>query len=68
MSRENFVIKLSDIKTSEAVYVNPSHIVHIKPVKDGTEIGTVLETVVVKETVEQIQRKGGQYAIFKIVD
>ena len=68
MGRENFVLKLSDAKTNEAVYVNPSHITVISATKEGTKIETTAGDVVVKENIEQIQRKGGSYAIFKIVE
>lgn len=68
MGRENFVIKLSDTKSGEAQYINPSHIVALTPVKEGTEVTTTNGRVVVKENIETIQRKGGQYAIFKIVE
>ena len=72
MSRENFVIKLSE-KTKEGtavtpVYINPSHMTALRPIKDGTSIEMHGVEVEVVETVEQIQKKGGAYAIFKIVE
>ena len=61
MSRENFVIKLSE-KTKEGaatpVYINPSHITALRPIKDGTAIEMHGVEVEVVETVEQIQKKG----------
>ena len=73
MSRENFVIKLSEnkdkSKETAPVYINPSHIVGLSPSATGTLITlTGGTTVSVIESVDQIQKKGAAYAIFKVIE
>lgn len=71
MGRENFVIKLSEKNNEGAVtpvYINPSHITALRPNANGSTIEMHGVEVQVVESVEQIQKKGGAYAIFKIVE
>ena len=72
MGRENFVIKLTEKQGKEVantVYINPSFIMALRPQSDGTMI--VLgekHGVLVIESIDQIQKKGGAYAVFKIIE
>lgn len=68
MSRENFVIKLSEKQEDKVVpvYINPSHIVSLHPTDAGMlaclSDGRVLK---LNENQEQIQRKGAEHGVFK---
>ena len=78
MSRENFAIKLTGIDAAPE-YINPSNIFRIKevPAQEGekgktgypahTYISSVSgEVVRVSEKVEDIEKRGGAWSIFKI--
>lgn len=72
MGRENFVIKLTEKQgkdVTSTVYINPSFIMALRPQADGTLV--VLgdkQSALVIESVDQIQKKGGAYAVFKIIE
>lgn len=75
MSRENFAIKLTGLK-GEAVYVNPSQVFHLTEVPEDATKKVPAHTLVVSPTgfavqvtekVVEIERRGGSFGIFKVV-